>query len=147
MNTIMNSVYFGTDRDEVASAAGAPPNLQPTYDPGPLHNATTYYWRVDTFDGSEWIAGPVWSFATRPEIPLTSDPNLVAWWKLDEGAGTNLLDWSGRGNDGTVFGTEWTSPNWAYEGDSALTFPGNSYAAIDGINYSGGGRREVTVCK
>jgi hypothetical protein len=146
MNTIMNGVYFGTDRDEVANGVGAPPNLMPTYDPGPLENSTTYYWRVDTFDGSEWITGPVWTFTTRPEIPLTTDPNLVAFWKFDEGAGSNLLDWSGRGNNGKLFGPEWISPDWAYDGDNALTFPGNSYVAIDGINYSGGGRREVTVC-
>jgi len=32
------------------------------------------------------------------------DPSLVAWWPLDEGAGTVATDGSGNGNDGTVEG-------------------------------------------
>jgi len=149
MNAIMSGVYFGTDADQVANAAGAPPNLGTTYEPGPLAADTEYYWRVDTFNGSQWSTGPVWSFKTRPEIPLTTDPNLVAWWKLDEGAGSTVLDWSGRGNHGKLFqleGLEWTIPNWLYEDDKALSFSDEGYVAIDGINYSGGGRTEVTVC-
>jgi len=149
MNAIMGGVYFGTDADQVASAAGAPPNLGTTYEPGPLAADTEYYWRVDTFNGSQWSTGAVWSFKTRPEILLTTDPNLVAWWNLDEGSGTTVLDWSGRGNHGKLFqleGLEWTAPNWLYEGDKALNFSDEGYVAIDGINYSGGGRTEVTVC-
>jgi hypothetical protein len=30
------------------------------------------------------------------------DPNLIGWWKLDEGAGTIATDSSGRGNNGTI---------------------------------------------
>ncbi|MHC4230792.1 MAG: LamG domain-containing protein, partial [Planctomycetota bacterium] len=149
MNAIMSGVYFGTDADQVTNAAGAPPHMDTIYDPGPLVADTAYYWRVDTFNGSEWFFGSVWSFKTRPEIPVTTDPNLVAWWKLDEGAGTTVLDWSGRENHGELFeleGLEWTAPNWRYEGDKALTFDDEGYVAIDNINYSGGGRTEVTVC-
>jgi hypothetical protein len=146
MNEIMSGVYFGTEADEVANAAGAPPHMDTMYDPGSLAADTLYYWRVDTFDGSEWIKGSVWSFKTRPEISISADPNLVAWWKLDEGVGTTVLDYSGHENHGRLFGTEWTSPGWAYEGDNALTFTDEGYVAIDGINYSGDGRTEVTVC-
>ncbi|MHC4119239.1 MAG: LamG-like jellyroll fold domain-containing protein [Planctomycetota bacterium] len=61
------SVYFGTDATEVANAAGAPPSGKTTYDPGTLELETTYYWRVDAFDGATWHTGDVWSFATtRP---------------------------------------------------------------------------------
>jgi hypothetical protein len=143
---IMHGVYFGTDRDQVANGAGAPPHLNTTYDPGPLTNATTYYWRVDTFNGAEWMKGPVWTFLTRPIIPLAADPNFIAWWKLDEGAGTNVLDWSGHDNHGTRFGTAWTSPKWLYDADGALTFGDGGYVAIDKLNYNGPGRTEVTVC-
>ena len=143
---IMHAVYFGTDRDQVASGTGAPPNVSTTYDPGPLANATTYYWRVDTFNGSAWVTGPVWTFKTRPVIPPAADPNFIAWWKLDEGAGARALDWSGHNNDGTLFGTAWTSPEWVYDGDSGLTFGDGGWVAIDNINYSGGGRTEITVC-
>jgi len=35
-----------------------------SHDPGPLEYATTYYWRVDAFDGIQTYTGPVWSFTT-----------------------------------------------------------------------------------
>jgi hypothetical protein len=60
-------VYFGTDRSEVENATGATPSGKFTYDPGTLELETTYYWRVDTFDGVNWSTGDVWSFTTtRP---------------------------------------------------------------------------------
>jgi len=61
------SVYFGTDQAEVANAAGAAPSGKLTFDPGPLELDSTYYWRVDSFDGVTWSTGDVWSFTTtRP---------------------------------------------------------------------------------
>ncbi len=127
---IMHGVYFGTDREKVTSGTGAPPSLSTTYDPGPLVNATTYYWRVDTFNGAAWLTGPVWTFTTMPVIPVSSDPNLVAWWKLDEGAGTHVIDWSGHGKNGVSHG----DPKWVdgYDG-GALQFDGSGdYVNIDG---------------
>jgi hypothetical protein len=63
-NAALFSVYFGTDPDEVANAAGAAASGRMTFDPGPLELDTTYYWRVDSFDGTEWRTGDVWSFTT-----------------------------------------------------------------------------------
>jgi len=61
------SVYFGTDPVEVENATGAASAGKTTFDPGPLELATTYYWRVDSFNGTEWHKGNVWSFTTtRP---------------------------------------------------------------------------------
>ena len=61
------SVYFGIDPAEVENATGAAPNGKLTFDPGPLELDTTYYWRVDSFDGATWSTGDVWSFTTtRP---------------------------------------------------------------------------------
>ncbi len=66
-NAALFSVYFGTDPAEVANATGAAPGGKMTFDPGPLELDTTYYWRVDSFDGAEWRKGNVWSFTTtRP---------------------------------------------------------------------------------
>jgi len=145
MNAIMTGVYFGMDADQVANAAGAPPYMDTIYDPGPLTPETTYYWRVDTFNGATWFKGDVWTFTTRPDIPVTTDPNLVAHWKLDEGSGTTTLDWSGHGYHGKLFGMEWTHPRWLYDEDKALTFD-EGYVAIEELSYSGGGRTEVTAC-
>jgi len=137
---------FWTDADEVANASGAAVHMDTTFDPGQLEIATAYYWRVDTFNGSEWHKGPVWTFTTMPEIPVSNDPNLVAWWKLDEGAGTNVLDWSGHGNHGKLFGTAWTSPKWLDEADAAVTFADDGFMAINNLNYSDPGRTEITAC-
>ncbi len=147
LNGLISNVYFGTDPDQVANATGAPPNTAGTYDPGPLAPDTWYYWRVDIFNGSAWIKGPLWRFKTRPVIPVTADPNLVAFWPLDEGAGTKVLDYSGHGNHGTLFNSlEWTAPDWVFEGDKALTFIDDGYVAIDNLNYVNPGRTAVTVC-
>ena len=58
------------------------------------------------------LAGPVMA---------QSDPDLVGWWKFDEGAGTTAQDSSGYGNNGTLNG----DPQWA-EGRfrGALEFDG-----------------------
>jgi len=147
MNAIMHAVYFGTDAVEVENAAGAPPHIgTATFDPGLLSTDTTYYWRVDTFNGAEWVKGYLWSFTTMPEIPLT-DPNLVLWYTFDEGAGTNVTDASGHGNHGKLFGPQWTSLGWI--GESSLDFSQdeNSYVAIKNMHYdNSAGLTKITVC-
>ena len=60
----LHIVYFGDNPDDVANASGGPQQPQTTYDPGPLQAGTTYYWRVDEFDGLDTYAGNVWSFTT-----------------------------------------------------------------------------------
>jgi hypothetical protein len=51
-----------------------------------------------------------------------ADPDLVGWWKLDDGAGLTAVDSSGNGNDGTINGT----PTWINPGKygGALEFNG-----------------------
>jgi hypothetical protein len=58
-------VYFGTDYNTVNNATtGGLPVGATTYDPGSLARATTYYWRVDEFDGVKTTKGTTWSFTT-----------------------------------------------------------------------------------
>jgi hypothetical protein len=118
--TILHSVYFGDDFDTVSNATGGPPLAQDTYDPGVLEPDKTYFWRVDEFDGATTHKGDIWNFKTLPLIPI-DDPNLVGWWKLDEGSGITVLDGSGHGNHGTLMG----DPQWVIglDGD-ALEFDG-----------------------
>jgi hypothetical protein len=56
------------------------------------------------------------------ETSLALDPSLVAWWKLDETAGTIAFDSSDNGIDGTLQG----NPQWV-EGmiKGALDFDGD----------------------
>ncbi|MBN2315915.1 MAG: LamG domain-containing protein, partial [Sedimentisphaerales bacterium] len=125
----LHTVYFGDDLDTVSNATGGLPQSVKTYNPGPLAKNTTYYWRVDEFDGIETHKGDVWSFTTIMDIAI-SDPDLIGWWKFDEGVGDTVIDFSGHGNDGSFGG----DPQWV-EGmvGGALELDGSDYVAIDGV--------------
>jgi hypothetical protein len=55
------------------------------------------------------------SFVLVLSVALTSvsraaDPDLVGWWRFDDGSGTTAADFSGNGNDGTLQGdTAWVT--------------------------------------
>ena len=55
----------------------------------------------------------------QTSIANAADPNLIGWWKFDEGSGTIAYDSSGNGNDGTFngCGDRAGDPHlpWAYE--------------------------------
>lgn len=51
-----------------------------------------------------------------------SNSGLIAWWKLNEGSGTTILDSSGNGYDGTTVGCTWVNS----AGTSCLSFNGQS---------------------
>ena len=61
-----------------------------------------------------WIACPAC-------VQAAADPNLIGWWKLDEGGGVAVKDSSGNGHDGIFKG----NPQWvAGHVGSALEFDG-----------------------
>jgi hypothetical protein len=130
----LHYVYFGDNFDDVNNAVGGQLLTDTTYTPSTLESEKTYYWRVDESDGATTFEGDVWSFTTIPAIPI-SDPNFIAWWKLDEGSGNTALDWSGHGNHAAIGGTsDFVS---GYDGD-ALDFDGSSdYIDVDGQIASG----------
>jgi len=147
LDAIIHHVYFGTNYADVANGTGGTDKGQQTettFPPGPLATDTVYYWRIDEFKTDTTTeTGDVWSFRTRPVIPIT-DPDLVGWWTLDEGQGDTALDWSGHENHGTLRGdTQWVP---GYDGD-ALSFDGSmDYVAIEDLYYDGNDYTEVTVC-
>jgi hypothetical protein len=131
---ITHDVYFGTDKAAVTGGTGgtAKPN-QPgrTFSPGTLLKDTTYYWRIDEVEADKTTkhTGDVWSFKTLPDITI-SDPNLIGWWKLDEGYGSIAYDWSGHGNNGRLGGdAKWVAGII----DGALDLDGSDYVVIDGV--------------
>jgi len=71
-------------------------------------------------DGGEYA--DIYETGTNLELlPVNRNPNLVGYWKFDEGTGTNAYDASGNGNDGTLVNTPtWTTD--AKKGDYALEF-------------------------
>jgi hypothetical protein len=136
----LHTVYFGEDFDTVNNAAGGTLISDLSFDPGPLEEDKTYYWRVDEFEAPLTHKGDVWSFTTIPVIPIHSDPDLVVWWTFDEGQGSTALDWSGHGNHATLFGSEWSA---AALGDSGLHI--GDYGAIQNLSYAADNLTEVTV--
>jgi hypothetical protein len=124
----LHHVYFGENAAAV-EAGGATykgPVAETTYTPGTLELDKVYYWRIDEFDGVATHKGDVSSFQIRPSIPVT-DPDLIVWWRLDEGQGSTVLDWSGHGNDATFTG----EPQWAEGFDgSALNIDGAGQSVI-----------------
>jgi len=121
----LHHLYLGANLADVEAGTGGtykgPVDLA-SYKPAALVLGTTYYWRVDEFDGAKTHKGDVWSFTTIPDLPIT-DPDLMGWWKLDEGYGTKAVDSSGHANHGTISGkTVWVD---GYNG-GALQFDGTS---------------------
>ena len=127
----LHTVYFSENFDEVNNAVGGFPQTATTYRPffGPLELDKIYYWRVDEFDAIATHKGELWSFKTKPFIPIL-DPNLIGWWKFDEGYGSTALDWSGHGNDSTLV----NKPQWV-EGhmDGALELNGSNYVTMNDV--------------
>jgi hypothetical protein len=101
LGAISHDVYFGTDPDNLPLKSAS--QTETTYDPSPYECNTTYYWRVDEFDGDDTNTGEIWSFKTKPDIEA-EDPNFVGWWNFDEDEDGTALDWSGQGNHGEIFG-------------------------------------------
>jgi len=120
-----HDVYLGTDPNNLTLKSTA--QTTTTYEPETLNYDTTYYWRINEFDGLDTHVGDVWSFSILPDIPIRN-PNLVCWWMLDEGLGTRAVDWSGYNRHGTIYG----GPIWVdgYDG-GALEFDGiNNYVDL-----------------
>ncbi len=80
-----------------------------------LNRDTKYFWRIDEVlaDGST-AAGKLWSFTTG---------GFVGWWKLDEVDGTKVVDSSGNGHDGMIYGGATWQPEGGHAG-GALEFDG-----------------------
>jgi len=115
---ISRNVYLGTDSDNLPLVSQG--QTTATYTPATLNYNTTYFWRVDEFNGAETYTGDLWSFKTTPDIQIT-DPNFVGWFNFNADENNIAVDWSGYGNHGDIYG----SPNHVsgYE-LSALEFDG-----------------------
>jgi hypothetical protein len=139
--TTLHHVYFGDNFDDVNS--GTPDTYkgtvaEPNYTPGPLAGRTAYYWRVDEFDGVTTHKGNVWSFTTVLDISIT-DPNLLCWWRFDDGTGTTAIDSSGHNLYGTVNGATWVADGriggaleFGGDGDHVVSI--GAGAAINGLS-------------
>ena len=98
---VSRDVYFGTNPDNLPLVSQK--QTATTYTPSALNYNTTYYWRINEFDGTNTYPGDLWSFKTTPNIQIT-DPNLLGWYTFNDDEGAIVIDWSGYGNHGTISG-------------------------------------------
>jgi len=106
MDAKLHYIHFDDNFDNVNNALvdAGEQTADTIFAPGALEKGKTYYWRIDESNPpNPPVKGDIWSFTTLPDIPVT-DPNLVAWWRLDEASGTAAVDWSGHDHHGTLMG-------------------------------------------
>jgi hypothetical protein len=77
-----HDVYFGTSYDAVEQAFASIicPEYKgnqtgTTFDPGPLEEGVTYYWRIDEKNQAGTTTGSVWGFTTSIQAPEIAEPN------------------------------------------------------------------------
>ncbi|MHC4584718.1 MAG: fibronectin type III domain-containing protein [Planctomycetota bacterium] len=115
--SILHTVYFGDNFDDVNNAAGGLPQGSATYTPDQLQLAKTYYWRVDEFDAADTFKGDLWSFITEGAVgaldpangavevtqtpTLTWTPGLGASHEVYFGADAASLELKSSGNLGS----------------------------------------------
>ena len=92
-------VYIGNTFNEVENAtSGGVTVTDPNYAPPDLRADKVYFWRVDEVN-SQTYKGTVWKFSTVPVADGdVINPDLFAWWKMDEGEGRIVVDYSGHGH-------------------------------------------------
>ena len=120
--SISHDVYFGT--------TNPPPfvtnRTENFYAPGPLQDATTYYWRIDEVNSFGVTTGPLWSFETS-----MWETTMVAHWNFDALAGSTLEDMSGNNNTGTLHNMDDEAWGQGVQGN-ALYFDGmDDYVTVD----------------
>ena len=146
MRAVTHKVYFSSnfnDVNERKPAAGPVIRTDPNYIIGPLLAFDKiYYWAVDEVNVTTW-PGPVWSFKTWPNTPIT-DPNLVGWWKFDlddNSGGSKTFDSSGHNRHGTLH----SSPAYTtgISGD-AINLDGiDDWVSVGSVGISGAAPRTI----
>jgi hypothetical protein len=119
-----SQVEYGTTTAYGASTAVDPAAVVTHSQPlANLAAATLYHYRVRSRDAAGNLAVSGDSTFTTAALPVP-----IAYWKLDEGAGTKAGDSSGNGNTGTLLnGPVWT----AGRSGKALSFDGiNDYVRV-----------------
>lgn len=99
-NTVMYSVYVGTDASNLTKLGDVAYVASPSYQVTALNTTATYYWRIDATNAKGTITGDVWNFRA-----LT--PSLVGHWPFKEAAlsGEKITDISSYANHGKLNAT------------------------------------------
>ena len=135
----LHTVYFGSNPDDVTDATSGASQTAATYNPGALDPGTTYYWRVDEFDGAQTHTGNLWSFTTAGaggglkgeyfnNASITGEPVLT---RLDPGID---FAWGTESPEQGVVNDDDFSVRWRGELEIAFSEAYRFYAATeDGV--------------
>jgi len=80
-----------------------------------------------------WLPPPI-----LPDIAVT-DPNLIGWWRFDDGSGTTAIDSSGNSYDMLLRNTTWEDGVFG----GALQFHRVGYGYVENFHYND---NAITVC-
>ncbi|MEM7247897.1 MAG: LamG-like jellyroll fold domain-containing protein [Acidobacteriota bacterium] len=126
-----HDVYFGSDFQAVQLADTSSPEYRGNVLPNEwtpdelLFSDTTYAWRIDERRGAAVRPGSTWLFTVT-----AGAPELSAYWRLDELAGTEASDALGAAT-GTLVG----DPTWvAGRFGSALELDGNDAVSVPALD-------------
>ncbi|MHC4675715.1 MAG: LamG domain-containing protein, partial [Planctomycetota bacterium] len=77
-----HDVYFGSTLSDVNDSATpvSAGQAETSYEPGPLEENTTYYWRVDEHGATTYAKGNIWNFRTVSKLCLKVDLALAQCW-------------------------------------------------------------------
>jgi hypothetical protein len=75
-------------------------------------------------------------------VVRAQDPNLLGFWKFDEGSGTTAYDSSGNNNHGTIYGPSWvpgkngSALSWPRLSIGRVQFPNLNLISASAVTYS-----------
>jgi len=104
-SAVTSEVFFSDNQQWVIDACDAIQTTITAPDPCVLSPAlvadTTYYWKVDSDDGSVYTDGAIWSLSTDSPSP---EAGMVGFWPMEEtdaASGSVTWDISGKSHHGT----------------------------------------------
>jgi len=149
-SALLHDVYFGDDYAEVDAAVGSGGTFrgrqtETSFLVGDLVWGTTYYWRIDEFDGSVIYKGDVWSFVVGNTLFVDIDATGV-------NNGNNWADAFNHLQDALAAPLECDTHIWVAEGtyrpdQGGGQTPGDRQATFqlkDGVSIYGGFKGDET---
>lgn len=143
-NKLNNAQYYElkytTDSTFLSNITSVNVGLQTTYWLTPLLNNTTYYWRIEGFDGATIIIGQARKFTNFKPTDLTG---CSLWLRSDTGivlSGNNVQSWTDLSSNAFSFSQATAGarpalmPNY-FNGLPSLKFDGNDFLILNNFPY------------
>ena len=135
------AVYLGSSPEQLAKQGEVAFAEDGSFKVAGLDYNTTYYWRVDATGDGHTTTGDIWSFKTG------GPTSMIVHYKLDETAGTTVVDAGTAGLNGTTnFTPDWQPSVGRLSGalgfsqatspTSAIVVPANDAVTLDNTSFT-----------